>query len=455
MPTGSRVGVRRELMLLYGAAAIALLMVAFGAVVATRSVARNNALADAERQTGRLADLVIGPHLVGALKGDADAAKELNRDVTSRLRDGYLTEITVWAADGTIVYSDRADQIGRKLPPPPEVTAAINGVVTSDFEEEPEVEPGAAAEGDDKFVEVYVPFDVAGQPRMAFEAYYDYARVDEVARSLLWRIIPLVLVPLLVLQFFQIPIAVSLARRVRKHEAERSRLLEMMLSASKKERITIASDLHDGPIQDLAGISYALGAVAPTVPTQHQPLMRNVQDTVLHAIESLRRLMIQLYPPDLSTKQLPESLDHLAVPLREQGVQVSVHVDSLPEMSRDNVTTIYRVARETLANVVKHAGAKNVEINLGVDLTPGTKSGPQVRLSIVDDGIGLNPAKLNRRAEGHLGLKLLIDRVENLGGTMQVISEANAGTEIRVTLPLMESKSSGYADDELRALSAV
>src|SRR5664279_2593275 len=91
-----RVGVRRELTLIYGVAAVALIVVSIGALLASRSVARAQALRDAERTTVRLADLVVGPNLEGALGGDAEQRAELDRDIANRMADGYLTEITVW-----------------------------------------------------------------------------------------------------------------------------------------------------------------------------------------------------------------------------------------------------------------------------------------------------------------------------------------------------------------------
>ena len=215
------------------------------------------------------------------------------------------------------------------------------------------------------FVEVYVPLDAPGLPRLAFEAYYDYARVNQAANSLLLQLVPLVLAPLLVLQLIQSPIPASLARRVRRHEAERSVLLERTLSVSDRERVRVAADLHDGPIQDLAGVTYVLDAVSPSVLDVHRPLMRDAQNTVTHAINSLRRLMVDLYPPDLSAEQLPGTISNLAEPLRERGIEVTVKVEPMAGLDNETVTTLYRVAREALANVVAHAHASRVNICLG------------------------------------------------------------------------------------------
>ncbi len=434
-----RAGVRRELLLFYGAAALALIVVSIGAVVASKSVARSQALQDAQRMTVRLGTLVVGPLLADALNGDAARLDELNRALEHRMEDGYLSLITVWDADGRVVYSTEDEEIGRTLEAPTEVTAAISdGVVSSDFEEEPEASDKQFVGANPGFVEVYAPLKLPDRPMLAFEAYYDYARVDEIANTLMWELIPLVLVPLIVLQLIQVPIAASLARRVRRHDEERADLLERSLSVSERERIRVAADLHDGPIQDLAGISYALGALSPLIPEQNRGLMDGVQSTVQHSIESLRRLMVDLYPPDMTSEHLPETIAGLADTLRAQDVAVDLRLEPLPEMDKDLVTALYRVAHEGLANVAEHAQASHVTLWLAVETGSGTQD-RTVRLQIADNGVGFDTNKLDRRSEGHLGLRLLKDRVEGLGGTLTVRHGAEGGMVIEAALPVHES----------------
>ncbi len=432
----ARVGVRRELVLAYGVAALILIVVALAAVLASWQVARGQALKEAERSTRRLADVVVAPLLGESVNGNRQRFGELDRTVQTRIDDGDLTEITVWARDGTIVYSDDPDQIGQRQNPPSEVTLAIDGQKTSSgFENEPEVDTGSGLVPGEQFVEVYVPLNLPGQAPLAFEAYYDYTRVQNTARELARSLIPLVLAPLLLLQFIQVPTAVSLARRVRRHEANDARLLENTLAASERERSRIAGDLHDGPIQDIAGISYALGAIAPAVAEDRKSLMTEVQRTVQHAIESLRRLMVDLYPPDLDTARLPETLVALTVPLREQGMDVQTEVEALPELSTDTVTTLYRIAREALANVGEHSQARHVALSLKT-LHPAGKGPKTVELVISDDGVGIDLSRVDRRAEGHLGLRLLHDRVESSGGTLTMTAGPKGGTVLRVELPV-------------------
>jgi signal transduction histidine kinase len=247
---------------------------------------------------------------------------------------------------------------------------------------------------------------------------------------------PLVLVPLLILQLVQVPVAVSLARRVKRHESDRSQLLKRALGASDRERVRFAADLHDGPIQDLAGISYALGAVAPTVIERHAPLMARVQDALQRSIESLRGLMTDLYPPDLAIGNLGESIAPLTKRLPNDGVDVQLDLAEVPGLDAEGAAGLYRVVRESLANIQKHAQAKTVRISLEILERQQGANVPWVRLKAVDDGIGLNPTTMDRRAEGHLGLPLLADRVQSLGGELVVISAVDQGTTVQADLPL-------------------
>ncbi len=428
--------VRRQLTIFYGVAAVTLIVLSVGGVLACRSVAQKQAFRDAERQTNRIAEFVVGPLLPAGLTSGSAERAELDRTIRDRTRDGYLVDAMAWDPSGRILWSTIASDIGRSVSVPAEVTAAIDHQqISSDFEDHPELDHPGLTPTNQGFVEVYVPFPPGTRPALAFEAYYDYSRVNETANALTAQLLPLVLVPLLLLQVIQVPIAASLSRRIRRQETERAVLLERNLAVSEKERVRIAADLHDGPIQDLAGIGYALGAIAPTVPDQYDHLMDGVQQTVHRATESLRRMMVDLYPPDLRASQLPDTLRDLAVPLRDRDISVDVSVEPVPELGGDTVTALYRVAREALANVIEHAQATQVDIVLKMDGATVDKS-RRVRLDIIDNGVGIDLARLDRRAEGHLGLRLLQDRVNDLGGSLTFATAKGGGTTVSATLPV-------------------
>jgi signal transduction histidine kinase len=411
---------------------LVLAVLSLGAILVSRFVASQDALADAERSTGKVAELVISPLLGEALAGNAERRAELDRAIRARLSDGSISEINVWRGDGTILYADKAQVIGKRVDPPQRALDVIErGTVSSDIAFADESGDLPAGQ---EFVEVYVPLRIAGQPPLAFEAYYDARPVTEQADALGVQLVALALVPLVLLQLVQLPIAVSLAKRVGHQEAERTRLLERALSASDRERAAIAAGLHDNVVQQLAGASYALASLAKSVPPGRRAGAENIIAAVRSSVDTLRGLMIEIYPPDLTGPGLPEAIDALAAPLRAGGVTVSLEVTALPTIEPDIAATVYRVARETLVNVGKHAMAHTVRIELG-PAESGSAS-PAVQLRVIDDGIGLATDAMERRSDGHLGLHMLHDRVADLGGRFTVATTNGSGTVAEAVLPL-------------------
>ncbi|MEO5834599.1 MAG: ATP-binding protein [Nakamurella sp.] len=437
----------------YSVAAATLLVLGAGAFLASRNVARDQVLDDAERQTIRLAKNVIAPLLAPGLAGDTAKIVQLRDAVAERIKDNYITEVTIWELDGRVLFSDDVTAEGTQVDPPAQVVSAIrDGANYAAFEDQPEVRTAGTPTDNEGFVEVYVPLALGTERTLAFEVYYNYDRVNTTANTLLWNILPLVFVPLVLLQIIQVPIAASLARRVRRQEADRARLLEQALSMSEQERVRIAADLHDGPIQDLAGIGYALGAIVPSLPDAHQPLARTVGDTVHHAVDSLRRMMVDIYPPDLSSSELADTVDGLAGPLRDRQIRVDITDLGLPDLDAETITALYRVARESLLNVGSHAQATEVRISLEEVPAPATSSvrgrergaarstsGRAVRLVVADNGVGFADGDLDRRSEGHLGLRLLQDRVHSMSGVLTVEAPPTGGTRVTAVLPVQST----------------
>lgn len=432
-PVG-RSGWRRrqgELTVFVLVAVVTLVAVASATVLLSNRIARSTALAEAERSTVRLGANLLAPALADSLAGVPGRRQELDRLVSNRMADGVLVELVVWTADGRVVYADDSSLVGNQVPVPLEVTAAIRREeTTSDLEDSPEADRNAAP--GEQLLEVYVPLVVAGQPPLALEAYY---RADAVARQaslLRWQIIPMAVGALVLLQLVQVPIAASLGRRVARQEAERAELLARLLSSSERERRSIAADVHDGPVQDLAGVSYALGALRLHVPAESAERVDQLSAVLQHAIGQLRRLMVDIYPPDLSGAGLTAAVGDLAIALRERGLVVHEEFGPVGTVGPKAAAAVYRTAREALANVAHHAAARSVWVRLAADELAGR---PAVRLEVADDGVGLPTTGTDRRAEGHLGLRLLADRVTDLGGWMTVGERPGGGTEVTTVLP--------------------
>ena len=176
-------------------------------------------------------------------------------------------------------------------------------------------------DGDDPaeaLLEVYTPLEANGE-RLALETYVPHASLDEQAAAVRADLLPIAIGALVVLQAVQIPIAVSLARSASRRAAERAALIEREVSASDRERRSIADDLHDGPVHELAGVSYALSALKGSLPPERHALADRLVGTVRHAVQALRKLMIDIYPPDLRGPGLGLAIGELLEPVRARA----------------------------------------------------------------------------------------------------------------------------------------
>jgi PAS domain S-box-containing protein len=224
---------------------------------------------------------------------------------------------------------------------------------------------------------------------------------------------------------------------LRRTDTERRRLLGATVRASEDERIRIAAELHDGPIQRLTALDYKLeGAqfrLERTEVLSAAEAMRNVQDKLRTEVGALRTLMSDLRPPVLDERGLEAALVDYASAVEEQsGIACSVDGALEERLDRAHETVLYRVAQEALTNVVRHAGGSRARISLG------SENGSVV-LQISDDGSGFDVTKAaDMGGKHHFGLMAMRERVEMLGGLLEVLSAPGAGTEIRVVVPRRE-----------------
>jgi signal transduction histidine kinase len=195
-----------------------------------------------------------------------------------------------------------------------------------------------------------------------------------------------------------------------------------IVAAADDARRRIERDLHDGAQQRLVSLGLELRSAQASVPPELDPLRGQISHIVsglTGVSEDLQEISRGIHPAILS-KGLGPALKTLA---RRSAVPVEldVHVDRrLPESAE---VAAYYVAAEALTNSAKHAQASQVNARVEADRAT-------LRLSIRDDGIG---GADTGRGSGIIGL---IDRVEALGGRMQIASRAGDGTSLLVTIPL-------------------
>jgi signal transduction histidine kinase len=211
--------------------------------------------------------------------------------------------------------------------------------------------------------------------------------------------------------------------------AEMRELNRRLIAAREEEASRIARELHDDVGQRLALVSIGLGRLRQASPdaTGRVPIVK-LQEQTSAIARSLRHISHQLHPAALEHAGLASALELKCEEIRQATnleITLLYHCDPA-EVPPDVALCLYRVLQEALTNVVRHSGARQVEVLLELE-------GPGLALRITDDGRGFATAA--GRSPG-LGLRSATERVAAVGGTLTVDSAPGTGTTVRAAIPL-------------------
>jgi len=194
--------------------------------------------------------------------------------------------------------------------------------------------------------------------------------------------------------------------------------LNAFMQGEERERGRISKELHDNIGSKLSYLKFFVSDVFKN---------ERVNDTIDAICNDVRSLSHEIAPSDLMLLGFETSVSELSDTISSQSL-LSVHFNSysFPKKLDNNVATqLYRVTQEAFNNIVKHASAQNVFVQLmGHENT--------ITLSIEDDGIGFN-SKTNSSG---IGLKNMASRIEQIGGSISIDSQLNKGTTILITVPV-------------------
>jgi signal transduction histidine kinase len=210
---------------------------------------------------------------------------------------------------------------------------------------------------------------------------------------------------------------------------QRQHLLDRLVQAQEDERARIAADVHDDSVQALAAVELRLGLLRRQLadgPPEQLETAETLAATVSEAIGRLRALLFDLESPAVET-DLASALEVAAENTFEDHLRWRVTGDTLLDLPPGQRVTAYRIAREAMANVVRHAEAHAVEIRLG-------HSDGGVEVVVEDDGRGFDPATVEPRP-GHLGIPAMADRATIAGGRLDVERRDEGGMRVRLWLP--------------------
>jgi two-component system, NarL family, sensor histidine kinase UhpB len=219
------------------------------------------------------------------------------------------------------------------------------------------------------------------------------------------------------------------AREAHARLEERRELALLVEQSVEEERRLIAHELHDEFGQSVTAIrSLAMAIAAQSEAPGVSETARLISEEAARLYDAMHGLIPRLRPPALDTLGLAESLESLVRDWqrRHPSLQVSLRHQLTPDLGASVTLAAYRVVQEGLLNALRHARATHVMIDVSSD-------GGHMSVSVTDDGVGL-PAQWLR--PGHFGLRGLAERVEHLGGVLQVRDSEPHGVCLKAQIPL-------------------
>jgi two-component system NarL family sensor kinase len=414
---------------------VALAIVGVISFLVIRDTGTSEALKNARSLTRIVGAGIVEPNISeGLLEGRPAAIARFNRLVERRVLLDPIERVKLWTPGGRLVYSDEPRLIGERYKLGDDDLATFRtGAVESDISDLSRPE-NRFERGKGDLLEVYMPLHgPAGQP-LLFEAYQQF---DSIAASGedIWRAFaPALLAALIVLELVQLPLASSMARRIRRDSREREALLQKAVDASDEERRRIAGDLHDGVVQEIAGLSFSLAAAADrsrqTDSGSAEDLQRGAEQA-RQGLRQLRGLLVEIYPPRLRDAGLAAAIQDLASQAAGRGVDANVDIPSDLHLDPDHEAALFRIAREAIRNSIKHSGASKLNVR-------ASQGDGRVVLTVEDDGIGFDADGNGGNVRGgHLGLDLMQQLARDTGSTLLVDSAPGRGTLVRVDAPVV------------------
>lgn len=205
----------------------------------------------------------------------------------------------------------------------------------------------------------------------------------------------------------------------------------------QRERKRIARDLHDTVSQELFASSMILSGISMSLDHLEKEELNNqiltVEAMLQNAQKDLRVLLLHLRPTELANRTLREGIDMILKELTDKSdieVIYKENISKLPKSVEDN---LFRIAQEFISNTLKHAKASQLEVYL-----KQTKN--EVQLKMIDNGVGFD---MDEVRDLSYGLKNIGDRVDDLAGTFNLISQKGKGVSMDIRLPIMSEESNG------------
>ncbi len=218
----------------------------------------------------------------------------------------------------------------------------------------------------------------------------------------------------------------------RQSDAELAEMKRRMIESIETERLHLAQELHDGPIQDLYGAVFKL-TESPSSKDGEQDNIKETQDLIKQVAGTLRVICGDLRPPTLSNFGLDRAIEAHVEQILEQNkrVQITLNADRDDRLlSQGMRLAMFRIYQQSIANALRHSQATRIMVRLEI-------GEEEVGLHVEDNGVGFEPPSrmVDLVRSGHYGLAGISERVESLNGSLIIDSSPGNGTRVTVEIP--------------------
>jgi signal transduction histidine kinase len=237
----------------------------------------------------------------------------------------------------------------------------------------------------------------------------------------------------------QIAVAIENARlyaEVQQKEQLRGKLLKKVITAQEEERKRIARELHDDTSQALTALLYAAEEGTEMCDlAEVKEMLGGMRRLTVRTLDGVHKLIFDLRPTMLDHLGLVPALRWFSQSrLEPTGVRVTIEEKSAPRRLPTEIeTALFRVVQEAINNIARHAAARNVYISFHLD-------DKAVTVELEDDGIGFDMVELALSPDSGQGLGLMgmQERIEVLGGEMEITTATGYGTQVEIRVPIPE-----------------
>jgi signal transduction histidine kinase len=217
-------------------------------------------------------------------------------------------------------------------------------------------------------------------------------------------------------------------------ERDRIEIKNRLIDSRERERLRLAQDLHDIPIQDLYGLMYQLDDLRDILKDSEGEKTVDECDHTLHrVVNSLRSICRDLRPPSLSPFGLEVAIRDHVEKFREQNPGIHVYLNLMrdKQVLSDRLRLgLFRIYQEAIQNVARHAQATEIRVRFNWNEE-------MIVLEVEDNGRGFEVPRLwvELVREEHFGLVGIAEQVESMGGKLEIVSAPENGTLVRAIVP--------------------